>query len=701
MNVTLPNIAALLALVLAAVALAGRGRSLGRAMFAAGMAALAVESYLSGRSANAFAPTEAAFWQEWRLLVMAVLPGLWSLFSLCYSRGNHLEFVRRWWVWITLSVIGPLLLAFLYQDGLVLVIPPAADTGRYVTGLGPAGKALHVFALLSWVFVLLNLERTFRTAVGTMRWRIKFAVVGLAVLFGTRVYCSSQAFLYSAVASAHVNINACALILACVLIVISVVRTRTFEIDVYPSQTLLYNSLTILLAGLYLLVVGVMAKWIEAWGGDGSFPLTAAVVLVALVGLGLLGLSDRVRLRLRRFVSRHFHRPLHDYRRLWSAFSERTATLVDRTEFGQAAVRLMSETFEALSVSIWLVDEARGTLAWGASTTWSEDKAGEALAGLGQAGQVLEALRDHAAPFDFDRTPTAWAETLRRLQPDQFGKGGGRYAVPLRANGELLGLITVGDRVSGLPFEGQDLDLLKCMADQIAATLLNQRLSRRLLESKQMEAFQAMSTFFVHDLKNAASTLSLTLGNLRVHFDNPEFRQDALRAIGRTSDRINALIGRLALLRQGLELKLTEASLNEVVQAALQALEAGAASVELKLDDVPRTRLDAGQMQRVVVNFLMNAREASGPKGHIQVHTTRRNGWVSLAVTDNGCGMTPEFISQNLFRPFQTTKSRGLGIGLFQAKVIVEAHRGRIEVESAPGHGTTFRILLPTESVSL
>ncbi|MCZ7636095.1 MAG: ATP-binding protein [Verrucomicrobia bacterium] len=273
--------------------------------------------------------------------------------------------------------------------------------------------------------------------------------------------------------------------------------------------------------------------------------------------------------------------------------------------------------------------------------------------------------------------------------------------MPLRANGELLGLITVGDRVSGLPFEGQDLDLLKCMADQIGATFLNQRLSRRLLESKQMEAFQAMSTFFVHDLKNAASTLSLTLGNLRVHFDNPEFRQDALRAIGRTSDRINALVSRLALLRQGLELKLTEASLNDVVQAALQSMEDGAASVELKLDDVPRTRLDAGQMQRVVVNFLMNAREASGPEGHIQVRTARRNGWITLAVTDDGCGMSPEFIRQNLFRPFQTTKSRGLGIGLFQAKVIVEAHRGRIEVESAPGRGTTFRILLPTENVSL
>lgn len=697
----IPYVAALLAAALAIAVSVARGRSLGRLIFAVGLALLAIESILSARSASALDPLAAAFWQEWRLLVLAVLPAVWGLFSLCYSRGNHREFIRQWRGVIAAGLIVPLLFAFLFQGALVVPLPYGAVSDRYVVGLGWAGKTLCVFALLSWVFVLLNLERTFRTAVGTMRWRIKFAIIGFAVLFGTRLYSSSQSFLYSAVSRSHGVIQAWALIIACLLIAVSVWRTRTFEIDVYPSHAVLYNSLTILLAGLYLVVVGVLAKLVQTWGTDGNFPLAAAIVLLALTGLGLLSLSDRLRLRLRHFVSRHFQRPLHDYRRLWSAFSARTATLLDQSEFCAAVAKVISESFEALSVSVWLVEEPKGALAWGASTTWSAQQASGALEQAGDTRAVVGVMRDRLAPVDFERAGGAWTEALQRLQPDQFGKGGGRLAVPLRANGQLLGVITVGDRVSGVPFGAQDLDLLKCMADQTAASLLNLRLSQRLLETKQMEAFQAMSAFFAHDLKNAASTLTLMLENLRAHFDNPAFRADALRAIGRTSERINALIARLAQLRQGLELKTAPANLNEVVQGALQTLDQSTSAVELELAEVPSTRLDSSQMQRVVVNLILNAREATGPEGRVQVRTTRQNGWVVLSVIDNGRGMTPEFLNHNLFRPFQTTKSQGLGIGMFQAKAIVEAHRGRIEVESAPGHGTTFRVLLPVEQPPL
>ena len=66
-----------------------------------------------------------------------------------------------------------------------------------------------------------------------------------------------------------------------------------------------------------------------------------------------------------------------------------------------------------------------------------------------------------------------------------------------------------------------------------------------------------------------------------------------------------------------------------------------------------------------------------------------------LFVADNGCGMDGEFLSRSLFRPFQSTKKNGFGIGMFQSRMIVEAHGGRIDVQSQVGKGTTFRVLLP------
>jgi putative PEP-CTERM system histidine kinase len=262
--------------------------------------------------------------------------------------------------------------------------------------------------------------------------------------------------------------------------------------------------------------------------------------------------------------------------------------------------------------------------------------------------------------------------------------------------------MVLGDRVSGIPFSMQDLDLLKSVADQAAANLLNIQLSQRLSQSKQLEAFQTMSAFFVHDLKNTASTLSLMLQNLPAHYQDPEFRQDALRGISKTVTHINDLINRLSILRHELTIRAVECDLNDLISDALKTHEQTPGVRLLKdLAPLPKVRLDPIQIGKVLTNLLVNAREAVGPNGLVTVQTSRRNGWVVLAVADNGCGMTPEFIEGRLFHPFQTTKKRGIGIGMFHCKMIVEAHQGRIEVESKPGLGTAFRILLPVSGTTI
>ena len=267
----------------------------------------------------------------------------------------------------------------------------------------------------------------------------------------------------------------------------------------------------------------------------------------------------------------------------------------------------------------------------------------------------------------------------------------------MTVGGEVLGLMTLGDRVGGAAFLHQDMDLLKCVGDQVAASLRNLQLSGKLMQVKEMEAFQTMSTFFVHDLKNTASTLGLMLKNLPVHFNDPAFREDALRGVSKTVNHINSLISRLSLLRHGLEVKRVEADLNEIVEKSL-ASHKGALDAEVikEFRSVPKMMLDPEQLMKVITNLIINSLEAV-PKqgGQLRIQTGQINSWGVLSVSDNGCGMTPEFLNRSLFRPFQTTKKAGLGIGMFQSKMIIEAHGGRVEVESEPNVGTTFRVLLP------
>jgi putative PEP-CTERM system histidine kinase len=689
-------VSAAFAALLAIVVLWHERRSLAYWALSAGMVILAAESLFSGLAAKSVLLEAVAYWQGYTFLALAFLPGFWLFFSLTYARGNYREFLARWQVALAVAFIAPIVLVFTFPDEVIAAIGKPTEGSPLMLRLGFAGTGLHLLVLLSAVLVLMNLERTFRASVGTMRWRIKFMVLGLGVLFVVRAYTSSQALLFHGGQLLQQGVNSGALLVACLLMTRALFRAGHFEVSIYPSHSLLHHSFTILLAGVYLLIVGVFAKVVTFLGGDAAFPLKAFFVLVALVLLTMLLLSDRARLYTKRFVSRHFQRPIYDYRTVWRTFTEGTARCVEQSELCSAVVKLISDIFQALSVTIWLVDERKERLAFAASTSVTQAKAGHLAIEPADAAEVIAALSAHPDPLDIDSSREIWAVPLRRSHPEEFRKGGNRVCVPLIAGGELLGILTLGDRVGGMPFSVQDLDLLKSVSDQAAAGLLNIQLSQRLSQAKQLEAFQAMSAFFVHDLKNTASTLSLMLQNLPAHYQDPQFREDALRGISKTVVHINDVISRLTILRHDLAVQAVECDLNELITDTLKAQEQ-APGVELvkELHPLPKVRLDPAQIQKVLTNLVLNAREALGPGGTIRVDTSRKNGWVVLSVSDNGCGMSADFIQRSLFRPFQTTKQKGIGIGMFHCKMIVEAHRGRIEVESEPGKGTKFRVLLP------
>jgi putative PEP-CTERM system histidine kinase len=305
-------------------------------------------------------------------------------------------------------------------------------------------------------------------------------------------------------------------------------------------------------------------------------------------------------------------------------------------------------------------------------------------------------MRARPGPIDLEVCDEPWVESLEACNPDSFESGGGRIGVPLVVRDEVLGLITLADRVNGMSFSSEDMDLLKCIGDQVAASLLNLRFSQQLVRAKELEAFQAMSAFFVHDLKNTAHTLSLLLQNLASHFQDAAFREDAVRAVSNSVRHLDDLISRLGLLRQKLEIRPVEADLNKVVATVLERVplpDRGALRTDLQ--PLPSFMLDPEQVQKVVTNLLLNARDATCGRGCITISTARENDWAILAVEDEGCGMSAEFMSRSLFRPLQTTKKTGIGIGMYHTKMIVEAHRGRIEVQSELGKGTTIRALLP------
>ncbi|HVK59884.1 MAG TPA: ATP-binding protein, partial [Candidatus Kapabacteria bacterium] len=117
--------------------------------------------------------------------------------------------------------------------------------------------------------------------------------------------------------------------------------------------------------------------------------------------------------------------------------------------------------------------------------------------------------------------------------------------------------------------------------------------------------------------------------------------------------------------------------------------------ITTELGEIRPIYADQEQIQKVITNLVLNSVDAVREDGQIKISTRQQNGSILLTVVDNGCGMSPEFISRSLFRPFKTTKKGGIGIGMFQSKAIIEAHGGKVEVESESQKGTKFTVSLP------
>jgi putative PEP-CTERM system histidine kinase len=688
--------AALVCCVLAVIVACNKQRSAVHWAFIIGMVGLAAENTFFALTADADLPADIIFCQKWRLIVSSCVSPVWLYFSLTYARWNHPEFLKSWRALLLAAFVIPVGIASLFGNNLI-VSADQTSAGQWMFHFGLSGAILNVFSLLTAIVALVNLESTFRAAIGTMLWRIKFMILGMGVIFVVRAYVNGQALLFhNTLALSLQSVAAMGTVFGAALSVRSLLRRGHFETSVYPSKFVLQTSLVLVLAGIYFFVVGIFAKVVQFFGGDTAFTLKAFILLVVLVLVTVLALSDRVRQQTRLFMSRHFQRPVYDYRSMWRRFAGETASAVQPAELCQATVKFLADVLQALSVSIWLVDDKHENFTVAASTFLSDGRARALNLTTTQATAVMQALERHPEPVDIDASSEDWAAALKQCHPDQFRSGGNRICAPLMSGGQMIGLIILGDRVKGVPFSWQDLDLLKCVADSAAAGLMNIQLSQKLLQAGQMEAFQTMSAFFVHDLKNTISTLNLMLKNLPANFDNPEFREDALRGISKTITHVNHLIQRLGQLRGRLQIKPVASDLNELVLSVLSGVETSPQVNFVKtIHPLPKMLLDQEQMQKVVTNLIFNAREAVASAGEVRVETSQNNGWAVLSVSDNGCGMNPEFLNHSLFRPFQTTKKNGLGIGLFQSKMIVEAHRGRIQVESQPGKGTTFRIILP------
>jgi signal transduction histidine kinase len=251
----------------------------------------------------------------------------------------------------------------------------------------------------------------------------------------------------------------------------------------------------------------------------------------------------------------------------------------------------------------------------------------------------------------------------------------------------------------------QSSDDARAIADNINVMTEQMRAQvAREAESRQFDSFVRISAMLTHDLKNAIEGLSLTVSNMERHFDNEQFRIDAMKGLTSATDKLKAIVARLSRpvsSLSGEHKRPTRTDLVPILKRVI-AMTAepvrGQHTIQTNLPDSLFALADAARIEEVIENLLLNAIEAmNGKSGTLRIEAGEdANGAPSFSISDTGPGMTRTFIENRLFRPFATTKKNGIGLGLYTCREVIRATGGSIDVQSVEGAGTTFRVVLPS-----
>jgi putative PEP-CTERM system histidine kinase len=475
------------------------------------------------------------------------------------------------------------------------------------------------------------------------------------------------------------------------LVAFSLARHSLLDVDVAISRDIVKNSIIVLLVGGCLFSVGLVAQAIRMFGGDFSVYLQIMFVFLALVFIGLLLLSTHTRKTAKMFIDKHFFRSKFDYGKEWLRLTDQLSSKLDVYDIASSLANLFAEIFWINTTVLWLFDDR-------------EDGFRMVYPGNGLRADLVrwdpplaQLLADGDRPFlldDLQKSPDLPEDGGEQIA---LLKGRGiSLLVPLMLETKLVGVLGLSKSRYGVPFDTEDLALIYTIARQAASSVLSAQMAERIVQSKELETFHLFSTFVIHDLKNFVSMLSLVVQNMEKNFSNPAFQKDAMGSVSNIVEKMERMMARLSALSAAPIPCKTQMDLNELLRAVMSEMKGTIRSrVVADYRDLPKIWVDPEQMMTVIRNLVRNADEATSNGGEIHLATEVKDGRVLVSVSDNGCGIPREYMEGELFTLFSSTKSDGFGIGLYQAKRIVESHGGRIEAESEVGMGSTFRIRLP------
>jgi putative PEP-CTERM system histidine kinase len=581
-----------------------------------------------------------------------------------------------------------------------------AGLGGVVTLYSPA----ILLRLALGIGQLLLLENVYRGATAEHRWQVGLACCTLGLLAAYDVVVCADAVLLHAASPTLVAGRPLVAVLVAPLLAVAAARNRRWQVDIHVSRTAAFHSATLVVSGVFLMALAAVGEFARrfgaalgpGWGGLAEVYLLCAGVLTVAVLLT----SGSARGALRRGLVDHFFTHRFDYRQEWQRC---ITTLSAAGSLPERLIRVLADVVDSPAGLLFVQEPGQAGMAWaGAWNTPPRGPMSEADARIVTAsGPILLASQQLTAAATFPAAPGEPAASP--FVP--------WLAVPLRiaASGvapterpSAMGCVVLARPRAPFRLDQEVFDLIGILAHDAAVHLAQDRAAASLLQTRELRDYGERFAFVAHDVKNVSSQLSLLLANAETHLADPAFQKDMLVTVRAAVGRIGSLIRRLDPARATAPDAGPAAASRVDAAAQIVALLAArprgntadiALDIDAAADETVDVAMEASAFQAAVTHLLDNAVAAAGSMGTVRVGLRATASRVFIDIADDGPGMTPEFVRDELFRPFATRTEGGSGLGAFQARSLLRAAGGELAVQSAVGRGTTMRLSLPRASV--
>jgi putative PEP-CTERM system histidine kinase len=562
---------------------------------------------------------------------------------------------------------------------------------------GSLGATLYPALVMLALAGVLAVEQVFRNASTEQRKALRLLCFGVGGVMIVDLFVYSQAALLDGTMSSLWLGRGLANVALLPFIVIAAKRQTFWERDLFVSRHVVFHTASVLGVGSYLVLLGLVAYFVRAVGSQWTFAIELQFLVIAFGILLFVFYSEGIRRRLQTLLVKHFFRNKYDYRREWLRLTASLTRSGDVNLLATSGLEALAQIVGARHGELWLAREP-GRYEWMA-----------AIGGAVPSRRTFEAdhpiVRFLAARFwvidseEYGLAPNryemAFGDPAAAVLPDQA------IIVPLDCHGQLQGFVTLEKRDAESQLNFEDHDILKTAGKQLAIALAQAQALERLAETRQFEAMSKMSTFLMHDLKNILAQQQLLVSNAARFRHRPEFFDEAIATVRGGVERMRKVVEQIQGGAEG-----TGTSRADLTKVLMEVRSRCADRMPVPEIECPPVslwvRMPRDKLVSVFTHLTRNAQDATPPDGHVRVKADRVGGEVICTVTDDGSGMDAAFIRDRLFRPFDSTKGeQGMGIGAYQARDLVRAAGGDLEVESVPTRGTTFRLRLPLAELSL